>query len=272
VARLNGEQIAQLQDAILGAFTPDDLEQFLLTRLDRYLSHISMGGNLRTTVFDVITQAQREGWTPDLLHAVAAERPGLPDLQALVIALLAALENRSPSPPDRRAPPVAGPAVLNELRDALVAAYDDLPRARAVVGVAGIVRGTLPASTLPMRDWWWEAIQTLQLQGKLLALVDAAIADPTVAALKPRFAQLRAQVWTPEPRDTGSLGTALSPAERASLEYQLAEKRKNLLLIEERISEFVESSDIPLQLVKSKRQTEAHIAEMEARLGSAPGA
>ena len=42
MTKLSGEQIGQLQAAIVDAFTPDELQQFLLTRLDKYLSHISL--------------------------------------------------------------------------------------------------------------------------------------------------------------------------------------------------------------------------------------
>ena len=38
-------------------------------------------------------------------------------------------------------------------------------------------------------------------------------------------------------------------------------------MIEERMSEFVEFTEVPLQLVKNKRKTEAQIAELERRLG-----
>jgi hypothetical protein len=62
--------------------------------------------------------------------------------------------------------------------------------------------------------------------------------------------------------------TRLSPEERASLERRLVEQRENLLLIEERLSEYVSASDpANLQLVKNKRQTEARIAELEVKLG-----
>lgn len=37
--------------------------------------------------------------------------------------------------------------------------------------------------------------------------------------------------------------------------------RENLLLMEERMSEYVEFTAIPLQLVKSKRQTEARLMD-----------
>jgi formylglycine-generating enzyme required for sulfatase activity len=79
---------------------------------------------------------------------------------------------------------------LYDLRDALVEAYPELPRAREVAERAGIVAGTLPPAQ-PMREWWWQAIQTLQRQGKLSALVEVTIADRTVEGLKPRFEGLR---------------------------------------------------------------------------------
>ncbi|MCX6032664.1 MAG: hypothetical protein NT169_25685 [Chloroflexi bacterium] len=62
--------------------------------------------------------------------------------------------------------------------------------------------------------------------------------------------------------------TAIRPLseEQASLQRQLVGLRENLRLIEERMSEFVEFTAVPLQLVKNKRQTEARIAELERRL------
>ncbi len=43
--------------------------------------------------------------------------------------------------------------------------------------------------------------------------------------------------------------------------------RENLLLMDERMSEYVEFTAIPLQLVKSKRQTEARLSDLEEKLG-----
>jgi hypothetical protein len=215
MAKLSGGQVEQLHNAILGAFSSDELRQLLLTRLDRDLSHISMGSNLKMAIFDIVTQAEREGRTEELLDAVAEARPGRKDLQELCAQLRVVVQQsstqQSAAPtPEPGSPPLEG--TPDELRDALVDAYDDLPRARAIVGAAGIVRGTLPASTLPMRDWWWEAIQTLQRQDKLIALVDVAIADPTVAALKPRFVQLGTALQST--RESGAVVLAAEPAGR----------------------------------------------------------
>jgi formylglycine-generating enzyme required for sulfatase activity/energy-coupling factor transporter ATP-binding protein EcfA2 len=78
-----------------------------------------------------------------------------------------------------------------DLRDALAEAYPDPARARPIATRAGIREDTLPITAPDMSAWWWEALGAAQRQGRLLALVDAAIADPAVAALKPRFEELR---------------------------------------------------------------------------------
>jgi hypothetical protein len=59
----------------------------------------------------------------------------------------------------------------------------------------------------------------------------------------------------------------LDDAQIASWRVQWRNYRENMLLIEERMSEFVEFNDVPLQLVKNKRQTEARIADLERRMG-----
>ncbi len=62
-------------------------------------------------------------------------------------------------------------------------------------------------------------------------------------------------------------GPGLSDAQLASWRIQWGNYRESLLLIEERMSEFVEFTEVPLQLVRSKRQTESRIVELERRLG-----
>ncbi len=55
-------------------------------------------------------------------------------------------------------------------------------------------------------------------------------------------------------------------AQRRTWQTMLGNYRDNLLLIEERMSEYVDFTAIPLQLIKNKRQTEAQIAELETKL------
>lgn len=55
-------------------------------------------------------------------------------------------------------------------------------------------------------------------------------------------------------------------AQCASWRRQLSEAEYNLHLIEERLSEYVESTSTPLDLVKRKRQLEQHIVELTAMI------
>ena len=78
----------------------------------------------------------------------------------------------------------------------------------------------------------------------------------------------------PRPLDwtTGvpSLTPGLAAGQVVAWQRMLANYRENLLLIEERMSEFVEFAAVPLQLVKERRRTEAQIADLERKLGLHP--
>jgi len=56
------------------------------------------------------------------------------------------------------------------------------------------------------------------------------------------------------------------PAEIEALQHDLKEARENLALIEERMADYVLSTDVPLQLVKEKRHLESRIRQLERRL------
>lgn len=58
-----------------------------------------------------------------------------------------------------------------------------------------------------------------------------------------------------------------SSAQIAAWQRMLANKRESLQLIEERISEFVSHTTVPLDLLKDKRRTEEEIADLERQLG-----
>jgi len=68
-----------------------------------------------------------------------------------------------------------------------------------------------------------------------------------------------------------SVWFAESESDLASLRRQLAEDRENLRLIQERKSEFVMGTDIPLQLVKEERQLLERIEELEQRVERSEG-
>lgn len=62
--------------------------------------------------------------------------------------------------------------------------------------------------------------------------------------------------------------SATPSAEIASLQRQLTNFRQNYILIEERISMYVDFVDVPLQLLRNQQQTAARITELEKRLKS----
>jgi pyrophosphatase PpaX len=98
MAKLTGEQVEQLQNAILSAFTFDELAQVLFVQLNLDLAQISIGDNLKGVVFSLITQAQRTGWMLGLLDAVAKARPQRKELLALLDRLRTVV--LAPSEPD----------------------------------------------------------------------------------------------------------------------------------------------------------------------------
>ncbi|NEQ35767.1 MAG: caspase family protein [Okeania sp. SIO3I5] len=64
-----------------------------------------------------------------------------------------------------------------------------------------------------------------------------------------------------------SIKSGLDVRQVNSWKRMLANYRENLLLIEERMSEYVEFNQIPLQYVKNKNLTEDKIADLEQKLG-----
>jgi hypothetical protein len=60
----------------------------------------------------------------------------------------------------------------------------------------------------------------------------------------------------------------LANADTESLRCQLAEARKNLRLIEEPKSQYVQETDVPLQLIKDERRLLERIEQLEQAIGS----
>jgi len=77
--------------------------------------------------------------------------------------------------------------------------------------------------------------------------------------------QPKALDWTATGVPTVSAG--LEAEQIAAWRRMLANRHEALMLMEERMSEFVEYHEIPLQLVRSKRRTEEQIADLERKLG-----
>lgn len=97
---------------------------------------------------------------------------------------------------------------------------------------------------------------------ELVAERDRAAAD--MARIEQQLAGVG--VVAPSLAAQAAPAASLSSEERASLTRQLAASRENLRLIEERKSQFVQETDIPLQLVKDERRVRERITELQARL------
>ena len=61
-------------------------------------------------------------------------------------------------------------------------------------------------------------------------------------------------------------GAANNQEQIAALKRQLENRRRALRLMEERMTEYIEYQEIPLQLIDNKRRTEADIQELERKL------
>lgn len=72
--------------------------------------------------------------------------------------------------------------------------------------------------------------------------------------------------WNAGPAAAPAATHGVSAAQRTTWQTMLANHRENLLWIEERMSEYVDFTEIPLQLVKNKRLHETKIAELESKL------
>jgi hypothetical protein len=67
-----------------------------------------------------------------------------------------------------------------------------------------------------------------------------------------------------------TISAEIETAQAATWHRMLAHRREALMLMEERMSEFVEYQEIPLQLIKNQRRTEGQIADLERKLGLRP--
>ena len=83
-AKLSGPEVAELVSALISAFhTRSALAQMLRIGLDRSLDEIAGPGNLRDTVFEVVTHAEANGIVPALFDAAHAAAPANPEILAI---------------------------------------------------------------------------------------------------------------------------------------------------------------------------------------------
>lgn len=73
---LTGRQYAALSTALRSALTKARLTELLRVELDRDLDDISTAGNYEEIVFALISRAEQEGWTSQLVEAARQKVPG----------------------------------------------------------------------------------------------------------------------------------------------------------------------------------------------------
>jgi len=79
---LTTAQFREFHKAIIGAYTPPELQRLMRFRLGKnVLDYTHLGQDQQQIVFEVIDAAERGGWTDQLILAVREEKPGAPALQ-----------------------------------------------------------------------------------------------------------------------------------------------------------------------------------------------
>ena len=75
---MKGIEFAEVRDAILSAFSPDEFDMLLYERLD---FDRAVDGPFKVVVTNTLQKAQREAWDPSLIAETAAVRPLKPNVQ-----------------------------------------------------------------------------------------------------------------------------------------------------------------------------------------------
>ena len=73
--RVSGTQFGQFRDALLDAFNLARFDEMLQVFLTRKREHIALGNDLRHIVVLVISTAEDEAWTAELLGAARLASP-----------------------------------------------------------------------------------------------------------------------------------------------------------------------------------------------------
>ena len=80
---LSGHLLEQLSDALRDAFPVQRLREMLRFKLGKRLEDLSLGSDYMEIVFELITAAEAEGWTAELIVAARQSNPGNAHLTAL---------------------------------------------------------------------------------------------------------------------------------------------------------------------------------------------
>jgi hypothetical protein len=81
---LTGAQLQELKQALSAAFNEYELRDMVLGYLGRNLEAIARGDNLDKLIFELVTWAERRGYTPDLLKGARSYNSTNPTLRAFM--------------------------------------------------------------------------------------------------------------------------------------------------------------------------------------------
>ncbi|MEZ4867863.1 MAG: effector-associated domain EAD1-containing protein [Caldilineaceae bacterium] len=157
--------------------------------------------------------------------------------------------------------------IFRNLRDSLASLYSDATSIRRVIADASIAAVRIDFNSNVLNIWHavlTEAEKTGQVEDLLTTVAREYGRNEDFRNVRDRYEQSKRQ----DPKPPQSPNSTTNSAQFEAWQRQLASYRQNLALIEERMSEYIDSTDIPLQLLRNKQQTEAHIAELEGKLGT----
>jgi hypothetical protein len=81
---LSGKQLALLHAAMMSVFEIEGLKRFLRFRLEKNLDELSSGGKRQDVIFDVLSAAEKEGWTRKLMRASLEEFPSQDNYRRMI--------------------------------------------------------------------------------------------------------------------------------------------------------------------------------------------
>ena len=181
--KLSGQQVKQIQDALLDAYTTkDSLRMMVRTGLDKNLEAIADGDNLRVIIFNLVSWAEQYGRVRDLLDAAQSQNPGNESLQHIFDTLQPSLRPSTPS-----AAGIPEPAIVPALLPAAVDVF--LSYSRRDMDAMYVVRDALRETGLvvwtdeglePGTQNWRTAIEEAIRQSKAMVALLSPNANVSV--------------------------------------------------------------------------------------------
>jgi hypothetical protein len=126
-SRLPGSLAERLFDAVLGAYSKQDLQRVLWFNLDTDLNHIVPDDALNSIVFGLIRHLDRTGQVDTFLEAIEKDRPQSRQVQEVVQEIRAGWAERAPAGGGRPAR-LAGTHPLHQFPPGPMVPFEWVPR------------------------------------------------------------------------------------------------------------------------------------------------